>query len=81
MALFSESIYTNNVKINAYGRLLEIIKENEHWSIYVLGEGKKSLAKDIIIPPTYNEQEALEYLADMLHEAATPQNPDIKIVD
>ena len=70
------------MKLNIYGKcLLEVIKENDQWVIYVLGEGKKSRSNDIVIPSYMDENEVVVYLADIFHEAATPENPDIKVLD
>ncbi len=68
------------MRLNAYGKLLEIIRENETWAIYEVGEGKKSRSNDIYIPSDYNEEQVVRFLEDMLHERATPDDPNIKII-
>ena len=68
------------MKLNAYGKLLEITRENEMWVIYELGEGKKSRSNDVFIPSEYNEAEVVRFLEDILHERATPENPSIKVI-
>lgn len=68
------------MRLNAYGKLLEIIRENETWAIYEVGEGKKSLSNDIYIPSDYNEEQVVRFLEDMLHERATPNDPNIKVI-
>ena len=68
------------MKLNAYGKLLEIKRENEMWIIYELGEGKKTRSNDIYIPAEYNEEEVVRFLEDMLHERATHEVPSIKII-
>jgi hypothetical protein len=69
------------MKLDAYGKRIEVIKEAESWVIYELGEGKRTLSKDIFIPSDYSEPEVIQYLEDMLHEAATPENPAIRRID
>ena len=69
------------MKLDAYGKRLEIRRENEKWLIYELGEGKKKRSNDIYIPSEYSEAEVISYLEDLFHERATPANPNIKIID
>lgn len=69
------------MKLNAYGKLLEIKRENEIWVVYEVGEGKKSRSNDIYIPSEYNEKQVVRFLEDILHERATPDNPNIKVID
>lgn len=68
------------MKLDAYGRQLEILRESELWVIYEVGEGKKSCSHDISIPPDYNEKQVLTYLEDLFHERATPDRPKIKVI-
>lgn len=68
------------MKLNAYGKLLEVVRENETWVIYEVGEGKKSRSNDIYIPADYNEEQVVRFLEDMLHERSTPDNPSIKVI-
>ncbi len=68
------------MRLNAYGKLREIIRENETWVIYLLGEGKKSRSNDIYIPSDYNEEQVVRFLEDMLHERANPEEPSIKVI-
>ena len=69
------------MKVNAFGRDLEISRQNEEWLIFDLGvEGKKRLAHDIVIPAAMQENQVLVYLADLLHERATSRYPNVKII-
>lgn len=69
------------MKLDAYGKRIEIQRENGDWVIYELGEGKKTLSRDIYIPSDYNEAQVIGFLEDLFHERATPENPSIKIID
>lgn len=69
------------MKIKAYGKLLEVLRENEEWVIYVLGEGKKYPTNDIVIPPELSESEALQFIEDMFHERARPGNNKVIIIE
>jgi hypothetical protein len=69
------------MKLDAYGKRLEVNKENNQWIIYELGEGKKTQSKDIYIPESYSQDQVIQFLEDLLHERATPEFPSIKIID
>jgi len=66
------------LKIRAYGRDLEIRRDENKWQVFDLGtEGKKRIARDVVIPPSMNEDEIVEYLSDLLHEYASPKHPEV----
>lgn len=68
------------MKLNAYGRLLEVVREHGEWIIYRLGEGTRARTNDVVIPAEYSDAEVITYLEDILHEAATPERPRITVV-
>lgn len=68
------------MKINVYGRLMELEKENSQWVLYSLGEGKRSPLGDVAIPDHLNASEAVQFLDDLFHEMATPERPSIVII-
>ena len=66
------------MKLNVYGRKIEIIRKQSQWTVFYLGnEGKKRTAYDIIIPEELKENEIENYIEDLLHEWATPLNNKI----
>lgn len=69
------------MKLNAYGKKLEVLWEDEAWVIYELGDGKKRRSNDLYIPSEYSPDEVIGFLEDMLHESATPENPAIEIIE
>ncbi|MES2854914.1 MAG: hypothetical protein V4692_03570 [Bdellovibrionota bacterium] len=68
------------MKLDAYGKKLEVLHENGQWVIYLLSEGKRVRSNDLVIPSEFTKEEVISYLEDLLHEAATPENPKIKIL-
>lgn len=66
--------------VSVFGRKVEVIRENNEWILYSLGEGKKRREVDIVIPSDLDENEVLTYLADIFHEVATPENNEVKIL-
>lgn len=66
------------MKLNVYGRKVEVVKISNNWVVYYLGnEGKKRTAYDIMIPDDLKENEIINYLEDLLHEWATPSKDKI----
>ncbi len=63
------------MELIAYGRKIEIVKMENRWKVFYLGnEGKKRTAHDILIPSGLKEDELKNYIEDLLHEWATPSN-------
>ena len=70
------------MKLNAFGKCIEVISRNDKWVVFYLGdEGKKRLAEGIVIPPTIIEEQLIEYLSDLLHESARPNNSEVVRLD
>jgi hypothetical protein len=69
------------MRLNAFGKWLEVMREDGVWIVYELGDGKKVQTKDFYIPSDYNQTQVIQYLEDMLHERATPENPRIRKLD
>ena len=67
--------------IDIFGKEVEVVRRDPEWVVFYRGnEGKKRLAKDIIIPSNISESELLLYLSDIYHENSTLKNPEVKIV-
>ncbi len=69
------------MKLDVYGRWIEVARENNEWVIYDLGEGQKRQAGGFYVPAAYNADEVICYLEDMLHEQATPERPTITYLE
>lgn len=68
------------MKLDVVGKILEVVRKDDQWVIYRLGQGTKTLWTDIVIPSEYSEAEVLQYFEDMFHEAATPQDSKVKVI-
>ncbi len=67
------------MKLDVFGTELEVLKSEDGWQVFHMGsEGKKRLAKDIVIPPHIEESEIATYLADIRHEYASTRHPEVK---
>ena len=65
------------MKFDVFGRVIEVVRENDEWVIYDLGEGKKRMVKDFYIPSECEASEIAVYLDDLFHESATPERSKI----
>ena len=64
---------------DVYGRKMLVEESAQGWAAFYLGnEGKRRLATDIIIPESLYATDIEQYLADLCHEWATEQHPDVK---
>ncbi len=65
----------DELRFEVYGRLIAVKPMDPGWKCFLLGtDGKRRHVLDIVIPEFIAEDEILQYLADILHECATPHN-------
>lgn len=66
------------LRFDVYGRKVGVVREEGGWSAVFLGEsGKHRPAPGVIIPPWVTEDELVRYLADLFHEGASPERPEV----
>jgi hypothetical protein len=69
------------MKLNVFGRNVEIVRRNENWDVFYCGnDGKKRKAEDILIPGSIEESELVQYISDLCHEWATSRNSEVKVL-
>lgn len=67
------------LRFDVFGRLVAVEREPHGWVAYYLGnDGKRSVARDLILPPDLPEEEIGRCLADIAHERASPERPDVR---
>ena len=72
----------NAIKFDVFGRDVLIVRSDSGWKAFYLGnEGKRRLARDIVIPPGVKESKLAEYLDDLCHEWASDRNSAVTRVD
>ena len=70
------------LKFDVFGRDVAIVKTESGWQAFYSGpEGKRRLARDIIIPSNIEESKMAQYLDDLCHEWATDRNKGVNRVD
>ena len=66
------------MRFDVFGTPVEVLAREGQWLVFYLGsEGKKRLATDIIIPPQITESQVRGYLADIRHEYASQEHPQV----
>lgn len=74
----SESIV---LELDVFGRRVLVLRRHDQWVVFYLGnEGKRRPANDLVIPADFLEREIPQYLADICHEWAMPQHPDVRVL-
>jgi hypothetical protein len=69
----------SNHRFDVFGREVLVLREQDHWTAYYIGtDGKRRSAKDIVIPASIAETELKQYLADLFHECASEERPDVR---
>jgi hypothetical protein len=65
-------------RFDVYGRKVGVIRKDDCWEAMYLGpDGKHRPAPGIIIPPSARSSDLGRFLADLLHEFASPERPDV----
>ena len=60
--------------MRVYGRFqLEVLRDEDHWSVYRLESGTRMSVHDFIIPPEGEPNDIARYPDDVFHEAAAPR--------
>ena len=69
------------MRFEVFGRILVVERIDDEWSVFYSEEGKRRSAPDIRIPPDVPAPKVEEYLVDLLHEFATPDDPGVRRLD
>ena len=70
---------TTSIKFDVYGRRITVELAGDAWRVWYNGaDGKRRPAEDLPIPGQLVAEEIESYLADLCHEWATPQHPNVK---
>ncbi len=70
---------SERMTFDVFGRHVIVQREDERWAVFYTGaDGKKRIAKDIVIPAVLEAAEVERYLADLCHEWATEIQPNVR---
>jgi hypothetical protein len=71
-----------SITLNAFGRILKIVRSAERWQVLLLSaDGKSRPTADIVVPAHLTLAEIPPYVDDLLHESATPENPSVQVIE
>jgi hypothetical protein len=62
------------MRFDVFGRHIAVRKKDGAWECFLLGADGKRREMNLVIPAFVPEEEVLQFLADILHECATPTN-------
>lgn len=61
------------MRFDIYNRfVIEIIRKDERWIAFRIGEGSKVPEYDLVVPQDLEASQLLTFLEDMFHEYARP---------
>jgi hypothetical protein len=67
------------LEFDVFGTRVLIERTSSGWrAMYPGSEGKARVARDIVIPADVTEADLRQYLADVCHEWASPERPDVR---
>ena len=65
-------------RFDVFGKQVAIVGETGCWKAFYLGNEGKRRQADFIVPPELAAALLDEYLDDLFHESATPENPAVR---
>lgn len=63
-------------RFQVYGTRLAVARLPSGWQAFVLGTDGKRRPAEFVVPDFIEAHELCQYLADILHESASPSHPD-----
>lgn len=66
--------------MSVFGLIIEVVRENNEWAIHAVGEGKRRLEHDFVIPSDVSSSDIATSIADIYHELGTTENSEVKII-
>lgn len=66
------------LRFDVFGRRIDVERTVDGWAAYLPGNDGKRRSAQIPIPADMSADEIGRYLADVLHESATPKRPNVR---
>ncbi len=64
-------------RFDVFGRIMTVTRLGTRWQVTVDGADGKHRDARVRIPDSVSESELVRHLADLFHESATPDRPDV----
>lgn len=69
------------LRYDVFGRHIGVIREDDGWRAVFIGDGGKHReAPGIVIPDRVEKKDLARFLADVFHESARPDRPDVRLL-
>ena len=70
------------LRLSVFGQPMQVIATPLGWKAFYTGvDGKRRPADDVVIPSELTETEVIRYVADICHEQASEDHPDVIILE
>jgi len=66
------------LEFDVFGYRIVVERRGDAWASFEPGDDGKRRASWFVIPPDLPEDALAQYLADLYHEAARPDRPDVR---
>ena len=70
----------SELRLEVYGRRFAVVRGAAGWRVFHLGTEGKRRPAEISLPPSLPPAEVAEFLADLLHEIATPRHNEVRVL-
>jgi hypothetical protein len=67
-----------HMEFDVFGRRIKVERRGDAWASCEPGDDGKRSASRFVIPSDLPEEGLARYLADLFHESARPDRPDVK---
>jgi hypothetical protein len=71
---------SSELRLEVYGRRFAAVHGSSGWRVFHLGNDGKRRAAEISLPPSLPQAEVAEFMADLLHEIATPRHNQVRVL-
>ena len=71
---------TERLVFDVFGTCMEVERAADGWRLWRRGTDGKRSPVEVSIPAFVAQEELLQYLDDVFHEAATPEHPSVRRV-
>ena len=66
------------LRFDVFGTQVGVERQGDVWHAWYLGSEGKRRPADFVVPDFIEEFELARYLADLFHESASPDRPDVR---
>ena len=68
------------LRLEVYGRRFAAVHGPSGWHVFHIGNEGKRRPAEISLPASLSPEEVPEFMADLLHEVATPRHNEVRVL-